>query len=350
MKRLGRTRGFTLVELLVVIAIIGILVALLLPAIQAAREAGRRTQCTNNLKQIGLGLQNYHDTFKKFPTSIAPPDWSWGLSWIARIMPYTEQSAGYQQMSWLQNHPGWTYPVSGTSDTPGPINGAAWHEVSIPMLICPSSPLEPMVDAGGGYRIVRASYTGIAGATDGDGFVNKPYNWARCCDCCNAVINNGIISGGGMLPGGRFNGFHDCRDGSSNVMMVSECGDFIYNDAYTSKTVQVNSVHGFLMGSPWPISVEQAVRDHWGGNPTAGNAPRLFNSTTIRYPPNTAGNSWPGCGANDGQNNGIYSAHPGGVLASYVDGSVHFISDNLDMYTLRCLATRDDGNAIQTPN
>jgi hypothetical protein len=336
------------VELLVVIAIIGILVALLLPAIQAAREAARRTECGNNLKQIGIGLQNYHDTYKKFPTSIAPPDWSWGLSWIPRIMPYTEQAAAYELMSWVQNHPGWTYNVGG--NCPGPINGAAWHNVKIPMLTCPSNPMESMVDAGSGYVIVRPSYTGIAGAVDGDGFVNKQYDWARCCDCCNAVISNGIQSGGGMLPGGKFLGFNSCTDGSANTMMVSECSNFIYDDAYVKKNVQVNSVHGFLMGSPWPISVEQAVRDYWGGNPNGGNAPRLFNSTTIRYAPNAAGNAWPGCGANDGQNNGIYSAHPGGVQSLYVDGSVHFIGDAINMFTLRCLATRDDGNPIQGSN
>lgn len=344
MTRLARIRGFTLVELLVVIAIIGILVALLLPAIQAAREAARRTQCTNNLKQIGIGLQNYHDTYKKFPTSIAPTDWSWGVSWIARIMPYVEQTAGYENMTWVASHPGWAY----SGYAAGATNGAAWNNVSIPMLVCPSNPMESMVNAGS-YNIVRPSYTGIAGATDGDGFTNKPYNWALCCDCCNAVIAQGIQSGGGMLPGGRFHDMSVCTDGTSNVMMVSECSNFIYNDAYTSKTVQVNSVHGFLMGSPWPISIEQAVRDYWGGNPN-NQSPRLFNSTTIRYPPNSVGNAWPGCGANDGQNNGIYSAHPGGVLASYVDGSVHFIPDSISMFTLRCLATRDDANPIAGTN
>ena len=347
MNRRGRTRGFTLVELLVVIAIIGILVALLLPAIQAAREAARRTECGNNLKQIGVGLQNYHDTYKKFPTSIAPPDWSWGVSWIARILPYAEQAAGYEQMTWVQNHPGWTYNVGG--NCPGPINGAVWHNVKISWLNCPSNPMRSMVDAGSGYVIVRPSYTGIAGAADGDGFTNKPYNWALCCDCCNPTISQGIQAGGGMLPGGKFLNLATCTYGSANTMIVSECSNFIYNDAYTRKNVQVNSVHGFLMGSPWPISVEQAVRDYWGGNPN-NQSPRLFNSTTIRYPPNSVGNNWPGCGANDGQNNGIYSAHPAGVQTVYADGSVHFIGDSINMFTLRCLATRDDGNAVTTPN
>ena len=208
--------------------------------------------------------------------------------------------------------------------------------------------MDPMFDSGAGYITVRPNYVGIAGAANGDGFVNAPYNWAQCCDCCNGVISQGIQAGGGMLPGGKFTGFKDCTDGSSTTMMVSECGNFIFNDAYTKKDVQVNSNHGFLMGSPWPISVEQAVRDYWGGNPN-NQSPRLFNSTTIRYAPNSVGNSWPGCGNNDGQNNGIYSAHPGGVQSTYADGSVHFIGDSISMYVLRCLATRDDGNPVQGP-
>jgi len=313
--------------------------------VQAAREAARRAQCSNNLKQLGLALHNYHDAFKTLPAGgIAPTDWSWGLSWMPRVMAYTEQTAAYQRMTWIATHPGWTY--NGGAGYTGPVNGAAWNNVRLSVLLCPSSPLDAMVDAGSGYMITRAQYTGIAGAADGNGFTNGPYRWANCCDCCNAVIARGKQSGGGTLIGGEYLGFEKITDGLSNTLAISECSNFIYDDLRTSKNQQVNTVHGFLMGSPWPISVVQAVRDHWGGNPN-NQAPRLFNCTTILYPPNSAGTSWDGCGVNDGQNNGIYSAHPGGVQAAVGDGTVRFISDTVDMFALKCLATRDDGKAVQ---
>ncbi len=338
--------GFTLVELLVVIAIIGILVALLLPAVQAAREAARRMQCSNNLKQLGLAMHNYHDVAKTFPTGgQASQNWTWGLSWIPRVMPYMEQTAGYDRMTWAGDHPGWAYDGVAA----GPINGQAWANAKLQGLICPSTPLEVMVNAGS-YNITRPSYTGIAGATDGNGFVNKQYGWAACCDCCNGIINQGIISGGGVLTVSKYVNIGMITDGTSNTMMISECSNYVFNDAYNRKDQQVNSVHGFLMGSPWPITVEQAVRDHWGGNPTASLAARLFNCTTIRYPPNSVGTAWPGVGANDGQNNGVYSAHPTGVMAGLADGSVTFVNENINMFTLRIFATRDDGRVLDLTN
>jgi len=335
-----RKRGFTLVELLVVIAIIGVLVALLLPAVQAAREAARRMQCSNNLKQLSLALHNYHDVYKTLPFGgVAGQNWTWGASWMPRIMPYVEQTAGYDQMTWIGDHPGWTW--SGGS---GVTNAIAWRDVKLSVLTCPSTPLQTMVDAGGnGMLIARASYTGISGASDGNGFVNGPYRWARCCDCCSALVNQGVISGGGMLVVGQGVKLGMITDGTSNTMGISECSNFVYNATYTSKNEQVNAVHGFMMGSPWPITIEQAVRDYWGGNPTASYAARLFNCTTIMYAPNSVSVAWAGVGANDGSNNGIYSPHAAGVQAAFGDGSVTYVSETIDMFTLRALATRDDG-------
>ena len=110
-----RRKAFTLVELLVVIAIIGILIALLLPAVQAAREAARRTQCNNHLKQLGLALHNYHDTYKTMPPGATGIYWrprasgQWGFSWFVHILPFVEQGTMWDQVYIGGNHPGWAY-------------------------------------------------------------------------------------------------------------------------------------------------------------------------------------------------------------------------------------------------
>src|SRR4051794_11742030 len=133
--------GFTLVELLVVIAIIGVLVALLLPAVQAAREAARRMQCGNNLKQLALGLQNYHDTFLYLPYGArtkhpvgATSGGVWGSSWLVATLPFCEQRPLFDKIAILDNS------NSGTGYDSGTIQAAA-HNAKIKYMLCPSSPL-----------------------------------------------------------------------------------------------------------------------------------------------------------------------------------------------------------------
>ena len=147
----GLKTGFTLVELLVVIAIIGILVALLLPAIQAARESARRTQCANNLKQIGVALHNYHDSFQKFP-------YGWdnrGVGWTLHLLPFVELNSIYSTIHFQESGPGnWD---SGSE------NQVACETV-IPVYRCPSMPLPEHVDYNGIANRVPASYRGSAGS------------------------------------------------------------------------------------------------------------------------------------------------------------------------------------------
>lgn len=153
--RRARVRqGFTLIELLVVIAIIAILVALLLPAVQQAREAARRIQCRNNLKQFGIALHSYHEIVGAFPPGwIGTRSWSWG----AMILPQLDQANLYEQLDWNVN------PA-----TPSPVTEEAL-KTPLPVFICPSAPKEPIQvdpDAGDGHRKAIATYLGCASGSE----------------------------------------------------------------------------------------------------------------------------------------------------------------------------------------
>lgn len=324
-----RIRGFTLIELLVVIAIIAILIALLLPAVQQAREAARRTQCKNNLKQIGLALHNYHDVSLTFPIgSNTGQNNTFGLSYWAGLMPYFDQANMYSQLTFDGQHPGWTRD----GQSGGEINGQAADGQSFAMMLCPSSPLPTMKDTGSGYITCLPQYVGINGATDDTEtpprFVNSGPAQMTYTGCCSG--NGGIASGGGTLLRNKAIRIRDITDGTSNTIMVGEQSDFVENAAGVG--TQINANHGWLMGT------------HGLGEVT--NL-RAFNTTSVRYPPNSgiavAGS---GVGNNDGVNSGLFSAHTGGVQVLLADGSCRFLSENVDMLTLRLLCSRKDGQVI----
>src|SRR5262245_61516866 len=168
-------RGFTLVELLVVIAIIGVLVALLLPAVQAGREAARRMQCSNHLKQIGLGLQNYHDVFNSLPygararyvnvNNSSPANQTWGPSWYVALLPFCEQKPLADLIEAAQQR------LPNFTDLTMQVGRVAFsvHNQKIPWMMCPSSPLaqtEILRNTRNGITSVVPSYVGISGATN----------------------------------------------------------------------------------------------------------------------------------------------------------------------------------------
>jgi prepilin-type N-terminal cleavage/methylation domain-containing protein/prepilin-type processing-associated H-X9-DG protein len=329
----AQSRGFTLIELLVVIAIIAILIALLLPAVQQAREAARRSSCKNNLKQIGLGLHNYHDIYKYFPIESKSAVGGFGVSWWAGFLPQMEQAPLYQKMTFNGDHPGWAHPgVSGDA------NGIAANGLVFSFMICPSSSLDPLLQpsSSSSNTITNAQYCAISGATDGNGFVNNPNQLKTGSDCCNTQAQSGFVSSGGVLVINHANGIKDIKDGTSSTIVVGESSGQVFTDsAHTAKT-SIQGVHGWLMGTNAGGRVEGY----------GGNVPRSFNMTTVAYPPNSTNPTMNGVYENFGPNNGMYSEHPGGVQVLMGDGSVHFISDNINMLTLRRLCSKNDGGVV----
>ena len=337
-------RGFTLVELLVVIAIIGILVGLLLPAVQAAREAARRMQCSNNLKQLGLAIHNHHDAFKRFPPGTSqdqqpfgPAASNWGASWMVYILPYIEQGPLYSSLT-----------IGGGTGYGNAANGVRYNNVVIPGYRCPSSPLpdktSSTVPGGTGGQMMMPTYVGIAGASNGTTQLITGYTQSRyllpggSAGCCTG----GIQSNSGGLPPNLVNKFSLFTDGSSNTMLASEQGNFLTTLNGNKVAWNAAGPHGWTIG--------------WGNSSTnfagtTGGDNRAFNVTTVRWPINQV-TGWPNapgnCGTvgvcdNTGQNIPLNSAHTGGVNAVNGDGSVRFISQSIPMDTLARLCTRDDG-------
>jgi prepilin-type N-terminal cleavage/methylation domain-containing protein len=241
-----RQKGFTLVELLVVIAIIGVLVALLLPAVQAAREAANRMSCGNNLKQLGIGLHNFHDTRKVLPPggySDQPPygtGGGWGSSWMVFILPYVEQGPLYDKLTFTGGS-GW-----GASATN---NCNAASNVGIAIYFCPSSPLNSTaVSPHNGTGITGPTYVGISGAVPGliPGYTEtRVYNPTGSAGCCSGGIAGG---GGTLVPGNAKLRFASLTDGLSNTLVVSENGDFITTANGTKVDWRSGGLHSFLIG------------------------------------------------------------------------------------------------------
>jgi prepilin-type N-terminal cleavage/methylation domain-containing protein len=313
MKRCSGVRGFTLIEMLVVIAAIGILMALLLPAVQAARASARRSQCQNNLKQIGLAFQNYHGTHSVFPSGSIPTGpfarHIWTYSWGAMlyVMPQLEQTAVYEAVNFEDPRDcGLIVKSAQAAGHPSPSD----HHLSF--LSCPddpnarqgllSGPLGPLPLSGDCGFLYPGSYLGISG----DHVSPPPPGYPLGC--------NGIDDGNGMLYSRSKIRIADVSDGTSSTMLVGE------------------------RGIPRDLG--------WGWLICGGSECEQYLGTELGFAPGADVISWAG--------GGIYlkrfwSWHINGGHFVFVDGSVHFVPYSIDHTVFKALSTRNQGEAVQPP-
>jgi len=326
----SRRIAFTLIELLVVIAIIGILIALLLPAVQKVRAAAARIQCGSNLKQLAMALHGYHDANKQLP-----PGMENSCSFHVRILPHIEQTALFGQ-----------FQFSTTNFWDTPANADLMNNVFVPMFKCPSS---NMIDnngttKNGNANIQKSCYVGISGAVNGlipgytDTRVESGGGGSGCC-------NGNIVSGGGILFPNSDVRIPQITDGTSNTLCLSEWSAFLNKN---SAPVDWRSPHGFPMGNGTGSSFTRQPPNY---NP--GGDIRTFNCTTIRYAINQV-NGWTndcqmGVCVNHGANGPLRSQHFGGVNVALCDGSVRFLTDSIGIDVLARLAIRYDGEPVTLP-
>ena len=275
--------GFTLVELLVVIAIIGILIALLLPAVQAAREAARRAQCSNNLKQIGLALHLYHDVHKVFPGGqhYLPNGTLWG--WGAMVLPYFEQSVIHQELDWTTGY-----------NTP---QNSQIIKTFISTYACPSAHPPPRLVTGvisirGETDAAESHYAGIS--------THEPVDYGN------------TPTGSGCLYDGSAVRIADIRDGTSETLMVGETSPYADDDPWKWAYPNYCPFRKCDLGRMW--AGDGCITTYHGIN---------RRTTFIQ--------------------SGVQSSHPGGANFTFADGHVSFLNEDIGQDTLIALTTRGLG-------
>lgn len=332
MKRSTTRPGFTLIELLVVIAIIAILIALLVPAVQKVRAAAARTQCINNLKQLGLAFQAYAGDYKSLPPShtsstsslTAPPYTQHNHNCLTFVLPYIDQSSLYGQMNLQKNY-------DANSNLPYIIT-------QIPVFVCPAAP----APLGRGNLLVTPSGTAITAPMGMADYM--PVNGVFAA----FYINNGNIPAPGNLVGAMQKDVPTplawITDGTSNTVLLAE-------DAGQP----LNFVFGIQQGpavAGGPNNVGTPTSDYgWADSGFPGSINGSDPTTGAIISQNdTAGGFNASCLINCNNSGEVYSFHTGGANVVMVDGSVHFLATGISPATFAALFTSAGGEAVSIPN
>ena len=330
------------------IAIIAILIALLLPAVQQAREAARRTQCKNNLKQIGLAMHNYHDVYNKFPHN--QNKWNGGpiannnipqWSWLVAILPYIEQANLYQSFDFNVNvDDGNGGTILGDRNHNGIGINAALSQTAQPAFLCPSSPglAVRTGQTNGGYRW---NGTSTKGATDYVGNLGHIWGgWKDCGAVPDALVNDALpglgTKGGAGTP---------WVNGDDRNHAARPNGVFKYNG--------VVGIRDITDGTSNTVGVFENM--HWRGGNGADFDLRtssygawvtpLGAVHTMRNPINNTNPAWQQ-NPNDLRCESPSSFHTGGIQVTLCDGSVRFLTENLDHGIRYMLSVRNDGRTL----
>ena len=324
-------RGFTLVELLVVIAIIGILIALLLPAVQAAREAARRSQCTNNLKQICLALHNYHDTYLGFPLGSRSHPWkvhrnSHGTNWKTNLLAQLEQQPLFDQLNFETG--GFSCTVGSSSSLHS--GNEILKDLVLPVYKCPSSTSGPfdndVGNAANQQPVMMHEYVGISGSYPDPG--------GRTTVCKQSA--RGMVCRSGLLLPNENRGIQHATDGTSNTIIVSEQSGLVGTERIRSNYAGGWAGTAADPGNPvYTVETMPANHNFYHTGLTvirwAINSPtKVIGSSDMCYMTNTILNSF----------------HPGGINVALADGSVRFLSETLDMEIVRRLGAADDQQPV----
>lgn len=291
----GGSHGFTLVELLVVITIIGILMGLLLPAIQAAREAARRTQCKNNLKQIGLALQNYHSARKCFPAGsrLLTSPGAFGISWRVLILPYIEQQTMYDEIGVL--------PTGGATNM-------TFRAAFVEAYLCPTAEQQPNTAT----ALKNSHYSAVSGSNISDERIDlEDTN-------CGDLDISGIFYPDSQTRIGQI------TDGTSNTLAIGE-RTYIFRDWMWGASKVGNPATKICSGSSnnvhFPINANPQEFGYCSEDPTVEPQYRTMLVNELQFG----------------------SDHSGGAQFSLADGSVQFVSDDIEFNLYQNLTTKDGG-------